>query len=422
MTSHPDGRQLPSVGERWRIAVCGLALLSAGFSWGVIAQTATPAAAPAAASLPSPEVLPDHRVIFRIIAPKAGSVTVSGDWVTQGLGIGGPLRRDDQGVWSLTVGPLAPDFYSYAFSVDGVRTLDPLNPMVKPGWRAAESLFEVPGPEGAYAATRDVPHGDVRSVSYYSKSLQQQRRMQVYTPPGYDGGAARYPVLYLIGGGGDDDTAWATVGRAGFILDNLLAAGKARPMIVVFPNGNLNLPGVAPPPMGAAAEALTADGLAARIATMSRFHDAFGRDLLEDIIPLVEQRYRVLASRQNRAIAGMALGGSETLRVAPSNLDRFAWIGVFSDGLQQGAHATVGPDFEQRNAAFFANAERTNAQLRLFWISVGRNDLFAKDGARRLADVLAGHGIRHEFHESEGGHTWINWRHNLADFAPLLFR
>jgi enterochelin esterase family protein len=402
--------------------VVGVVLLGTGILPGATAQIPAPGAAPASAAWVSPEVLPDHRVTFRINAPRAGNVTVTGDWITQGLGTGGALARDAQGVWSLTVGPLVPDFYSYTFSVDGVRTFDPANPTVKPGWRAVESLFELPGAELAYAATLNVPHGDVRSVPYYSKSLQQQRRMQVYTPPGYDGSAVRYPVLYLIGGGGDDDTAWATVGRAGFILDNLLATGKARPMIVVFPNGNLNLPGVAPPPMGAVAEALSAEGLAARIATMSRFHDAFGRDLLEDIIPLVEQRYRVIANRQNRAIAGMALGGSETLRVAPSNLDKFAYIGVFSDGLQQGAHATVAPDFEQRNAAFFGNADRTNAQLRLFWISVGRNDLFVKDGARKLADVLASRGIRREFHESEGGHTWINWRHNLADFVPLLFR
>ena len=399
-----------------------LAALVTGMPAPLSAAAPAPAAAPAAAAVTSPEILPDHRVIFRVNAPQAASVTVTGDWVTQGLGTGGPLARDERGIWSLTVGPLVPDVYSYTFTLDGVRVVDPANPQTKPGWRAAESLFEVPGAELGYAALANVPHGDIRSVPYYSSSLQQQRRMQVYTPPGYDGNATRYPVLYLIGGGGDDDLAWSTVGRAGNILDNLLAAGRARPMIVVFPNGNLNLAGVAPPPTGAAAEALSADGLAARLVTMSRFHDAFGRDLLEDIVPLVERRYRTLTGRENRAIAGMALGASEALRVAPSNLDRFAWIGVFSDGLQEGPHATVAPDFEQRNATFFSNPARTNAQLKLFWISVGRNDAFVQDGARRLADVLERRGIRHQFHETAGGHTWINWRHNLADFAPLLFR
>jgi enterochelin esterase-like enzyme len=403
------------------IAITGLALLGAVLSAAASAQsqpqrTAAPAAAPV-----SPEVLPDHRVTLRIAAPMAAVVTVTGDWVAQGRGTGGALAKDGQGVWSITIGPLVPDFYSYSFSVDGVHVVDPVNPLVKPGVRSVDSLFEVPGAEDAFEATVNVPHGELRSVWYYSKALQQTRRMQIYTPPGYDGGAARYPVLYLISGGGDDDLAWSSVGRAGFILDNLIAAGKARPMMVVMPNGNLRVPGIPEPEMGAVAESLSAEGLAARMVKMGALHDAFGRELLQDVLPWVEGHYRVMASRESRAIAGMALGAAETLRVAPSNLDKFAYIGVFSDGLQQGPHATVGPDFEQRNAAFFGDAKRTNAMLKLFWIGVGKDDVTVKDGSKRLADVLARHGIRHEFHETEGGHTWITWRHHLADFAPLLF-
>jgi enterochelin esterase family protein len=397
-----------------RIRSVGPALLAMMIGAGVGVQ---------AQSLPvSPEVLPDRRVTFRLAAPHAGEVTLSGDWVAQGRAAAGALSRDGQGVWSITIGPLVPDVYSYSFSVDGVRTVDPDNPQVKPGLRFAESLFEVPGPEAAYEAAANVPHGEVRSVWYPSKSLGQLRRMQVYTPPGYDGSTARYPVLYLISGGGDDDLAWASIGRAGFILDNLLAAARARPMIIVMPNGNLSLPGVPEPPMGAVAEKLSAAGLAERLTTISRLHDAFARDLLEDIIPGVEQRYRVRPGADNRAIAGMALGAAETLRVAPSHPELFGYIGVFSDGLQEGPHATVAPDFEQRNAAFFADAARTNAQLSLFWISVGRDDTSVTDGAQRLADLLQRHGIRHDFRLQEGGHTWINWRHALADFAPRLFR
>jgi enterochelin esterase family protein len=370
----------------------------------------------------SPEVLPDHRVTFRLSAPHASEVTLSGDWVTQGRGGGGALARDGEGVWSITVGPLVPDVYSYSFNVDGVRTVDPNNPQVKPGLRFTESLFEVPGSEAAYEAAANVPHGEVRSVWYSSKALGQLRRMQVYTPPGYERGSARYPVLYLVSGGGDDDLAWPTIGRVGFILDNLLAAARVKPMIIVMPNGNLSVPGVPEPPMGAAAEKLSPAGLAARLEAISRLHDAFGRDLLEDVLPWVEQHYRVQPGADNRAIAGMALGAAETLRVAPSHPELFAYIGVFSDGLQEGPHATVAPDFEQRNAAFFADAVRTNAQLRLFWISVGRDDTSVTDGAQRLADLLQHHGIRHDFRLQEGGHTWINWRHALADFVPRLFR
>lgn len=383
----------------------------------VSAQQASPNDA-----LVSPEVLPDQRVAFRIYAPKATTVALSGDWVTQGLGSAGDMQKNEQGVWSLTVGPLPADFYGYSFSVDGIRTVDPKNAQVKPGIRYAESMFELPGLGSAYAAAANVPHGEVRAVSYYANALKQMRRMQVYTPPGYEQGSARYPVLYLISGGGDDDTAWPTIGRAGFILDNLLAAGKIKPMIVVMPNSNLTLPGVPAVPLGAAARGLDAAGLAARMATISKLHDAFGEELLKDVLPLVEQRYRVLNDAQHRAIAGMAMGGAEALRIAPSHLDMFAYIGVFSEGLKQGPGAAVAPDFEQRNAAFFSNAARTNEQLKVFWISVGKNDEAIQDGAKMLSDVLNKRGIRHEFHETAGGHTWINWRHNLVEFSQLLFR
>ena len=193
-------------------------------------------------------------------------------------------------------------------------------------------------------------------------------------------------------------------------------------MIVVMPNGNLSLPGAPPVPLGVAARSLDAAGLVARMAAISKLHDAIGEELLKDVVPLIEQRYRTLTGPQNRALAGMAMGGAEVLRIGPARLDTFAYLGVFSEGLQQGPGAAVAPDFEQRNAAFFNNAARTNAQLKLFWISIGKHDEAIQDGAKQLSDLLTRHAIRHEFHESSGGHTWINWRHNLADFAPLLFR
>jgi enterochelin esterase-like enzyme len=227
-------------------------------------------------------------------------------------------------------------------------------------------------------------------------------------------------VFYLIHGGGDEDSAWSTVGRAGFILDNLLAAGKIKPMIVVMPNGSITLPGV-PSPMGGG-RATTPEAMAARIALISKLHDAFVSDLLTGIIPYTEQTYRALATRENRAIAGLSMGGAETLRAAPSNLDKFAWIGVFSMGLQEGSNAGVNSDFVQRNAAFFADAEKTNKQLKLFWIAAGNDDRTVTDGPRRLSETLKAHNIRHEYHETVGGHTWINWRLYLRDFSQLLFR
>src|SRR6266568_2016567 len=193
-------------------------------------------------TLKSPEVSSDHHVTFRIYAPKASEVTVGGDWIAQGLGTGGKLEKDDQGVWSITVGPLAPDFYSYTLTVDGVRTVDPKNPMIKQGISSVDSMFEVPGEEAAFEENQSVPHGEIRMVWYPSSTLGMQRRMHVYTPPGYDRSSARYPVFYLLHGGGDDDSGWSTIGRAGFIMDNLLAAKKAKPMIVVMPNGSMPRP------------------------------------------------------------------------------------------------------------------------------------------------------------------------------------
>ena len=370
--------------------------------------------------LVSPEILPDHRVTFRIYAPKASEILLDGDWILQGRGTGGPLQKDDQGIWSITVGPLVPDFYTYALTVDGVRTMDPQNTTIKPGNRRLENMFLVPGEEAAFAETCSVPHGEVRIVWYDSPAVGGARSMRVYTPPGYDAGDRSYPVLYLIHGGGDNDAGWTTIGRAGFIMDNLLAAGKVEPMIIVMPNGSIPRPGGGYRLTGA--DRTSPAAIRARIEMISALHDVFVEDLLSTIMPTVEKTYRVRATRENRAIVGLSMGGAETLRVAPSNLDKFAAIGVFSMGLQVGAEAGVHPDFEERNAAFFADPDRTNELLKLFWIGAGEDDRTITDGARRLSATLTRRGIRHTFNETTGGHTWINWRLYLRDFLQLLFR
>lgn len=359
-------------------------------------------------TLKSPEVLPDHRVVFRIYAPKATEVTVSGDWIPQGRGTGGKLEKDDKGVWSLTVGPLVPDFYSYALTVDGVRTIDPKNAMIKQGEASLDNMFLVDGPEAAFETAANVPHGQIRTDWYQSNALDKLRSMHVYTPPGYDASNARYPVFYLLHGGGDEDSGWSTIGRAGFILDNLLAAKKAKPMIVVMPNGSMPRPNFVP-------------GAPQTPAVMQAQREAqqkFVSELLDNVMPAVEKNYRTIANRENRAIAGLSMGAGQTLAVAPTHLDKFAWIGVWSGGV----NAPATEDFLTRNAAFFAEPEKTNKMVKLLWIGAGSNDTLAGPGTKHLAEILDQKGIKHEFHESEGGHTWINWRHYLNDYAQLLFR
>ncbi len=396
------------------------AVLAAAFAIVAPLGAQAPPAPGPGETVRSPEALPDHRVVFRIYAPKASEVSITGDWIAQGRGAGGALQKDARGVWSITVGPLTPDFYSYSFTVDGVRTLDPRNPQIKQGRNSVDNMFEVPGPQTAFQDNRRIPHGHVSQVWYYSESLREMRRMHVYTPPAYGADAARYPVLYLLHGGGDEDSAWSTIGRAGFILDNLIAEGKARPMIVVMPNGGVSLPGVSS--AVAPEDRDKPAALEARMVALAKEQDAFVQDLLTGVIPHVEKNFRVLASRENRAMAGLSMGGARTLRVAPSRLDLFSYVGVFSMGLQKGYTQGVPSDFEERNARFLKDAQRTNKLVKLFWIASGSNDRTVLNGPKLLSEMLTRYNIKHEYHEDDGGHTWINWRRYLNDFAPRLFR
>lgn len=359
-------------------------------------------------TLISPEVLSDRRVTFRIYAPKAAEVTLGGDWISQGRGTGGKLEKDEKGVWSITVGPLVPDFYSYSLSVDGVRTLDPKNAMIKQGINSVDNMFFLPGAEASFEDNRIVPHGEIRAVWYQSSTLDMQRRMHVYTPPGYDSSKSRYPVFYLLHGGGDEDSGWSTIGRAGFIVDNLLAEKKAKPMIVVMPNGSLPRPANLPPVTAGAPPA----------PQFAAAQERFTNELLKDVIPNVEKNFRALANRENRAIAGLSMGGGQTLRVVTSNPDKFAYVAVWSSGVGQQASA----EFEKRNADLLANPDRINKFAKLFAISVGEKDALASVSAKNLSELLNKHGIKNEFHVSAGGHTWINWRQYLNEYAQLLFR
>jgi enterochelin esterase family protein len=389
-----------------------------------IALGPTLAQGPGGPNYKSTEVLPDNRVVFQIYAPNAKEVSVNGEF---GIPIRGPLQKDANGLWSVTLGPLPPDYYTYSFTVDGVRTADPRNGMIRPGLNNVSNMFLLPGPESKFQEMQNVPHGELREVWYESKTLGMQRRMHVYTPPAYDRSSVKYPVLYLVHGGGEDDNSWPYGGRAGYILDNLIAAGRAKPMIVVMPNGSVPVPNAV---LGGGGN--TPEGLAARAATAVKQRDLFIDDLLTGIIPHVESTYRVLANRENRALAGFSFGGSQTMRAAITHPDHFAYIGVFSMGIMVGSTAGPGSvagsasgsvaDFEKDAAGFLADPEKTNRQLKLFWIGGGKEDTVVGNSPQLLDQTLTAHRIRHEYHETQGGHSYANWRPYLRDFAQLLFR
>jgi enterochelin esterase-like enzyme len=389
---------------RWLALAMGLAINGAVASIA-LAQTSPPAP-PAHVS---PEVLPDNRVAFRIYAPKATSVTLRGDWMDTPAPL--TLVKNPDGLWEATTEPLRADFYSYSFVVDGVRTLDPKNATIKQGITSLDNMFFVPGPEAAFEDMAAVPHGDIRKVWYPSSTLGGQRRMHVYTPPGYDSSSDRYPVLYLLHGGGDEDSGWSTIGRAGFIVDNLLASGKARPLIVVMPNGSLPRPANFPTtPQGSAP---TPEAMAAS----TGLQDRFVSELMTDVVPFVERQFRVVASPDHRALAGLSMGGGQTQRVLATNPGAFAYVATWSAGVNPAATS----NFEERAQTLLTNVAKVNTSVKVLSLVVGDKD-FTLAGTRNLDDILTRHGITHTLRVTGGGHTWINWRAYLRDYLPLLFQ
>ncbi len=350
-------------------------------------------------TLKSPKVLNDKRVVIQIYAPKATEVTVGGDFTSGGKLLS--LTKNDQGVWSVVIGPLTPDYYTYTLMVDGVRTIDPKNPVIKQGISSLENVMAVPGAETAFEENRAVPHGEVREVWYSSNTLGMMRRMRVYTPPGYEKGNTKYPVFYLLHGGGDDDSGWNTVGRAGFILDNLIAAGKAKPMIVVMPNGSMPMPPSTGMPNPQA---------------MSNMRALFADEFLKEIMPMVEKRYRTLPNPENRALAGLSMGGFQTLDVTLTRPELFNYVGVFSSGF-------FGPSIDEAETKYAKalSDPNFNKGKKLFWIGIGKDD-FVMDANKKTLALLDKHQIKYQYKETAGGHTWINWRQYLNEYVPMLFR
>ncbi len=353
----------------------------------------------------SPQVNADKTVTFRYLAPLAQEVKLSAQFQKGPV----PMTKDTSGIWSVTVGPVKPDIYPYSFQVDGITVMDPANVAFFPNERFKASLVDVPGDTPLVHALREVPHGTV-TYEYYPSVSGTTGSLVVYTPPGYDGNPAKkYPVFYLISGTTDTEETFFKVGKTNFILDNLLAEGKAKPMIIVMPYGNVaarvaeqtGKPKPADPTVRDDAEAVSRA-------------KAFETDLLTNVIPYVEKNYRTLPNRENRAIGGFSRGGGQTLRAAFGNMDKFAWVCSYSSYLSP-------QEMDRSFPQIGANPTNTNKQFKLLWVSVGTDD-FLYAGTVEFMDYLKTKNVHFKSLVSDGGHTWMNVKKYLAETAPLLFR
>jgi enterochelin esterase-like enzyme len=361
------------------------------------------------------EVLEGNKVKFSINAPEARDIRVTGEWM-QGYGaisfengvmkrgpiVSEQLVKDDSGLWTVTLGPIKPSSYGYNYVIDGVMVTDPSNLIVKRDGATLLSVLFIPGKESKLIDITDVPHGSLNRVWYNSPTLNMHRRMLIYTPPGYEASKEKYPVLYLLHGGSIDEEGWTTMGKAHLILDNLIAQGKAKPMIIVMPNGYANQ--TAAPGEGPVLKNLPAPGMAFS-------YGAFEKSLVNDIIPFIESAYRVYANKENRAITGLSMGGMHSFNTTLNNPDLFAYIGVFSAGVR-----TPSPEMEKQLETLKASNPR------LFWVGCGVTDPLAYTSTKTLVELLKKHDFKFVYRESEGAHTWFTWRVYLPEFAALLFK
>jgi enterochelin esterase family protein len=374
-------------------------IFSVALGLGTAARAQPPPLPPAPPRVVSPEVAADGKVTFRIRAAESHAVALSsgGDLPQIPFGQTLPLAKGADGVWSLTMGPVAPGAYRYAFVVDGVTTVDPAQPRVSESNDNTWSLFHVPGAK--FMDTLNVPHGAVAEVRYFSAELGKWRRMHVYTPPDYGLAQKRYPVLYLLHGAFDSDDSWSSVGRAADILDNLIAEGKAAPMIVAMPAGHQG--------------PFTVAGVA------SLNIEQFVREFDRDIRPYVEKHYTVRTGPKSTAIAGLSMGGAQTLEIAVRHLKDFGYVGVFSSGVLSDGAGAVDAWGAQHAAQLDDKGARSS--LDLVWLATGKDDFLLPTTNATVA-MLEKHGLHPIFHGSDGGHVWSNWRDYLHEFAPQLFK
>jgi enterochelin esterase-like enzyme len=399
------------------IVACGLGLAAAAGASLDAREQQGPGAPPA---FTSPDVSDDRRITLRFWAPAAKSVTASGELD----GKPHPLTKGADGVWTATIGPLAPDIYTYAFNVDGVTALDPRNSNIKYGYGGfgPVNVVSVPGDGPQFYDVKPVPHGKVAIQPYVSKSTGLSRTVWIYTPPGYERGKD-YPVLYLLHGAGDIESGWTMIGRANNIIDNAIAEGKAKPMLVVMPLGHGiqsfwagPAKRVADPVSSVMGGGRTLDD----IITAMMAGDGNGglspvtRDIVEDVLPMVEREYKVSKRADDRAIAGLSMGGGQTINIAFSRPELFRYVVLMSPA----ANANVAKIYPK----FMATPSIANKQFKLLWLGVGKDDGLTGPGDRAFAETLTKHGITHTFALTEGRHEWTVWRHYLRDVAPLLFR
>ena len=361
----------------------------------------------------SPQVNPDHSVTFRLLAPNAKEVKLTGDFIpSQGWMPGSELMtKDDKGIWSYTTNPLDSDLYGYAFMVDGLRMMDPNNVHQIRDVATVTNIVIVGGGRGDLYSVQKVPHGTVTRTWYDSPSNKyvQKRRITVYTPPGYENNKKKYPVFYLLHGMGGDEEAWINLGRTAQIMDNLIAAGKAEPMIVVMTNGNV---------IQEAAPGESSLGLYKPTMQLEGTMDGQFESSFKDVIRFVETSYRVIPKSNSRAIAGLSMGGYHTLHISRFYPKTFDYIGLFS--------AAIMPDEKVGGSRVYQDIEGTLKQQRdngfsLYWIGIGKEDFLYKANVeyRQLLDKI---NLPYVYRESGGGHTWTNWRVYLSEFAPLLFK
>lgn len=367
----------------------------------------------------SPEVRGDKTVTFRLNAPAAGRVQVTGDFLptekikTPFGEFDGPgyadLKKNEKGVWEFTTtAPLEPELYSYTFVVDSLKMTDPSNVYQIRDVGSVTNVFIIPGGRGDLYSVNDVPHGTVSKVWYKSPSLGMDRRLTVYTPAGYEGGKDRYPVLYLLHGMGGDENAWSELGRAAQILDNLIAQGKAQPMIMVMPNGNASQQ---------AAPGETSEGLKAPTTQLPKTMDGSFETSFPEIVNFIDSNYRTIPQKASRAIAGLSMGGFHSLHISKEYPDMFDYVGLFSAAIlpNQSVQSPIYADFDAKLKRQF---DRKPA---LYWIAIGDKD-FLYDANSQFRKTLDAKGYPYEYLETGDGHIWKNWRIYLSEFAPKLFR
>jgi enterochelin esterase-like enzyme len=353
----------------------------------------------------SPKVNPDKTVTFSYLAPLAKEVKLSGQFKKTPVA----MTKDSIGIWSVTVGPIKPDIYPYSFQVDGVNVMDPSNVAFFPNERFKASLVDVPGDAPLIHSMKDVPHGTI-SYEYYPSVENTTGSLVIYTPPGYDKDASKkYPVFYLISGTTDTEETWFKVGRTNLILDNLIAEGKAKPMIIVMPYGNMKARIAEQTGQPKPADLLSREGPDATARAK-----AFENDLVKNVIPHVENNYRTIANKDGRAIGGFSRGGGQTLRTAFGNMDKFSWICCYSAGLSP-------QEMDTNYKHIGEKPEDTNKQLKLLWVSVGSDDFLYKP-VMEFMDYLKSKNVNFKSLISDGGHTWMNTKLYLATTAQLLFQ